>query len=273
MTLVIAVLCKDGVVLGADGAATSSTTRKEVDKLTFGSGGQFAFSLAGNPTLGQSCFAAADAKWGPAQSHAKTAHEFAAAIRFEIFSKALEPELKIATRAIQASPVMAQQNPWMAVQCNSVLAGVVGDGPVLFMVTTQGQLVVADANLPMFAVGSGGSTADPFLLFLRKLLWPVSGLPDIGIGILTVLWALEHAIATTPGGIGPPVSMATVKKENGIWATSRVDSKNLDEHRQAIQGYESRLTSFVRGTLGADNGTKVRDADPLPPPVPQTDKV
>src|SRR5205823_3850561 len=68
---------------------------------------------------------------------------------------------------------------------------------------------LATDELPFVSVGSGQSTADPFLSLVRKIFWPTKP-PPLNDGVFSAVWALRHAIDTVPGGIADPIQVAVL---------------------------------------------------------------
>jgi hypothetical protein len=90
------------------------------------------------------------------------------------------------------------------------------------------------------SMGSGQTLADPFLAFVSRVLWNHEA-PDIEQAMFGVLWALIHAVAYTPGGVGDPITLAVLQRVKGQWRARKLDAAEQQEQREHID--ESRRES------------------------------
>ncbi|MYD65645.1 MAG: hypothetical protein F4X26_06655 [Chloroflexi bacterium] len=115
----------------------------------------------------------------------------------------------------------------------------------------------ATRELPYVALGSGQANADPFLAFLKRVLWD-DGQPTVAGGQLAVYWALHQTIEATPGLGGEPV-LATLQRGTA----QLVPDEQLVEHREAIDNIENQLREW-RDKLSAEASPDT----PSPPDPP-----
>lgn len=90
------------------------------------------------------------------------------------------------------------------------------------------------------SMGSGQLIADPFLGFVRKLLWE-NHRPNVNQGILGTVWALQHTIDINAGGINAPVQIGTLTKENGSFVAKRLAKEEVDQHIEHIRSLEKQF--------------------------------
>jgi len=134
----------------------------------------------------------------------------------------------------------------------------------LFQFDQQGAPEEATEDLPFVSIGSGQSTADPFLAFIRKVFWPNS-LPTLEMGIFSTLWTLRHAIETNPGGVADPKQIMVLERQGKDFNAHELASEDLEEHDEAITAAESVLGDF-RSLTGGKSSSGPATSPPEPPP-------
>jgi 20S proteasome alpha/beta subunit len=115
------------------------------------------------------------------------------------------------------------------------------------------------------SMGSGQPITDPFLALMREVFWD-SGLPTVQDGTFAVTWALDHAVKINPGGINGPVRIAVLEKHAGKLRAKLLQEDDLDEHRQNIGQAKERLRTFPQ--LQNANAPNTPD---IPKPRPQAE--
>ncbi len=97
-------------------------------------------------------------------------------------------------------------------------------------------------NLWYVAMGSGQVICDPFLGFQRRVFWKNDKPPLRSDGVFATIWTLQHAIDLNPGGIKDPIEVAVLENnENGAVARMLGEGE-LDEHRSNIVGLEEHIS-------------------------------
>lgn len=241
MTLIIGIRCSDGIVLGADGAATlgsmgQRTVRQPIEKLSI-IDDRVVLGVSGPIGLSQLFADAVETLWGKKRLSEKTPAEAMRIIRGEI----IKDQMAALQAAAVAQPVIG------AVAQVSALAALVIAVPVsrelcLFQFDQQGTPEQATENLPFLSIGSGQSIADPFLAFIRRVLWKENE-PNLADGQLAAFWCLDHAIKSTPGGIAEPKQIATLDASGA----RLVDAAELAEMDEAIDEAEGALAKWREG--------------------------
>jgi hypothetical protein len=105
-------------------------------------------------------------------------------------------------------------------------------------------------DLAFIAVGSGQPLADPFLAFLKRILWK-GRKPTLPEGRFVAAWTIRHVSQTVFGLVGGPIQMASVSCKNG---TPHVDLVDPAEHDTPIQEAEAALRDHVLRQGSAPSG-------------------
>ena len=121
---------------------------------------------------------------------------------------------------------------------STLVALPIGDVAHLIQFDFKSSSEVASDDLPFVSIGSGQPLADPFLAFMRKVLWPKE-LPVLAHGIFYAVWAVSMTIEFAPAGLAPPVQVFVLAKEGGSWQARQMEDRELGEHLQAIQEVEA----------------------------------
>jgi 20S proteasome alpha/beta subunit len=256
MTLIIGIKCSDGIVMGADGAATFAalgqpTIRQETKKLDI-LVNRLIVGVSGPIGLGQRIKAEIENLWTngrPTLGDQRPADAMKI-MREALWTKHIGPEMQVAQVAAGVVGQSAIQSAIASTVVCMPLKGV----PCLIQFDHQGAPEEANASLPFVAIGSGQPIADPFLAFLRRLFWPNS-LPTLNDGIFTTVWTLHHAIKTHPGGVSDPVQIIILEKTqnnssgnqtNQMWKARELPEAELYEHMESIKGHEKELIDYHR---------------------------
>lgn len=244
MTLIVGILCSDGVVLAADGAATlgnlgQQTVRQSCRKLNI-IDTKVVVGCSGAVGLAQCILGDVETCWKDPRTRNKPPVEWMKQVRKQILP-AIEAELKAA--AISAT-VVGHPVAMASAITQTLVAVPLGEEACLFQFNQQGSPEQASSDLPFISIGSGQALADTFLAFLRRVFWP-DNLPSLGEGLLAACWALTHAIETMPGGVAEPMQIAVLEKgDGGKWKARVLDGHELDEHKQFVSEAEKHLRGY-----------------------------
>jgi len=110
-------------------------------------------------------------------------------------------------------------------------------------------------DLCYVAMGSGQSIADPFIGFIRRVFWKNS-VPRINGGIFAVLWALNHTIALNPGGINGPARIAVLENTKDGFRARLLNEAELSEHNCNAIAVETHLEQYkqiLEGNVGSQD--------------------
>ncbi len=244
MTLIIGILCSDGVVIGSDGAATygnlgTKTIVQPTGKISI-KNGLMIMGVSGPVGLGQCIVAEISNLWTGQKFKDKQDHEVMRIVRQTLWSECIEAEYKVAK---ETQHVLGVNLASQSAISHTVLAMPVRDAHVLYTFNEQAAPEQATPELPFISCGSGQGIADPFLAFIRRIFWPEDQ-PNVPEGIFAALWTLEHAIKVHPGGVSEPIQIAVLQKDGKHWVAQLLDEDDLAEHRQFIAQVEIHLSNF-----------------------------
>ena len=261
MTLIVGILCSDGVVIASDGAATlgspgSPTVRQEVKKLDIISD-KIVVGVSGPVGLGQKMKETIANQYNSKVFSSKTPLEVSSLI-----SDGMRTHIvPLFQTAKVTAPVVGNGMAGTNVMSSSVVAMIIQRKPALFQFAYDAASEQATEDIPFIAVGSGQGLADPFLAFLRRIFWK-DHLPTLNEGIFAALWAVEQAIIVNPGGVSKPIQVAVLTEEDGGVARE-LDATELEEHYQSIQAAENKLSTYkteiIEETIAQDIPTPVEE--------------
>ena len=260
MTLIVGILCKDGVVLASDSAAT--------------------FGSAGLPTIGQQemrklrqindhVLYTSTGAVGISQLIADKLKSLWDAKTFSSFQSPEAVMDKIGKEIVSLiGPYLQTANLQRSLigdasssLCKSLVAMPVNQKPCLFNFDFNGAPERSTPDLPFIALGSGQPIADPFLAFLRRLLW-TGREPTLSEGRLAAVWTIEHVRRTSPGGVGGNIQLATLASSaNKMPNVIQASEEDVQEHLQRVASAEQVLVSELCGTREVAAGTVL----PTPP--------
>jgi hypothetical protein len=126
--------------------------------------------------------------------------------------------------------------------CKSLVAISFKNTPCLFQFDFNGAPERATEHLPFVSLGSGQPIADPFLAFLKRLIWAGSQ-PTLAEGKLASVWTIDHVCKTNPGGVGGEVQLMALPTAGKI---SELDTTEVAEHRQLAAAAETALVKALR---------------------------
>lgn len=130
--------------------------------------------------------------------------------------------------------------------CKSLVAMPVHRVPCLFNFDFNGAPERSTTDLPFIALGAGQHNADPFLAFLKRLLWTESS-PNLGEGRFAAVWTIDHVRLTHPGGVGGRIQLATLSaKDNKQPTVTMLTEEDVQEHLQQVRAAEDALVRELR---------------------------
>ncbi len=235
MTVLVGILCTDGIVIGADSSVTSSdaqspTIEQTVNKISILKGGTIIVAGTGALGLGQRFCEDIEKRW--------------AEIKHSENPSALAIARGISQWAVDDfRSTRLNQFPYGA-----LVAFPAQSKPALFefeVGTMQPEMKTKE--MWHASMGAGQRLLDPFLALLRDIFWQ-DGPPKLKDGVFATTWALDHAIRVNPGGINGPARIAVFEKsaEPGRGYVARVMSDDeLNEHREVIEGAKGALKDHL----------------------------
>lgn len=247
MTLLVGVLCSDGVVIGADSAATlgvpnQPTVRQSVPKVEI-VGGCALIATSGPIGLGQRL--AGEFRETIEQHKLPTgmkSHKVMLSLR-KTFFEHIGPEMQAAAVAAQ---LIGSSNAQVSAVSQTLLAMSVDGKARLYEFDAQGAPEEKTASLPFVCLGSGQMLADPFMAFLRGIFWEDGKLPTLNEGLFATVWTLTQAIAVSPAYIALPIGIFTLRQSGASCQARQVNDSELGELGQAVAGAREWLGQYRR---------------------------
>lgn len=230
MTAIVGVFCKDGIVIGADSAATSAaaggvrTVEQPVMKIDI-IDDRIIIAGTGQVGLGQRFRAQVKDLW--ANKKLTGADKFAWT----------QTVAAAAIKNFQETAVQHEQyGALVAFPCKH-------EHHLVEFALRDFQPEFKDGNIWYVSMGSGQLIVDPFLAFIRDVFWN-GGPPTTQDAIFATTWALDHVISVNPGGVNGPVHIATLERIKGDWKARLLSDDDLLEHRANIDAAKKALRNY-----------------------------
>ncbi|MDI9407850.1 MAG: hypothetical protein QM523_01225 [Candidatus Pacebacteria bacterium] len=216
MTLLVGILCTDGVVIGADSMLTSSWGNQP---LAHHSGKkiwtdeEWIFAYAGNTDIGHSI------KYF-VESH---------------FKQPIQPQndnfqfVKRLANSLSVNLLQIDQG---------VTAGLLAyhrdNSFFCTILNTINRPFILDKDHFYQAMGSGQLGAEPFLIHLLDIFCDGKQ-PNVNIARFITTWVIEHVIATNAGGVAGPIRIATINyNESDKININELKEGQIDESRDWV---------------------------------------
>ena len=249
MTLIVGIRCQDGVVLGADQAATlgglglitvAQSTPRKVEIV----GVDALIATSGPIGLGQIAKGAFAKALANPESFGGDTWEVMNELRALFWPHVAEALHAAQTAAAVVGPAAAQ-----SALMQTLIAMPVRKIPTLFQFDTQCSPEEATADLPFVAIGSGQAIADPFLAFLKDVRWTDGELPTINEGEFSTFWTIQESVRAAPGYIGGQPVLFRIAGDGERWKAEQLSGAELGEHAQAVEAARLALRGpFAPGT-------------------------
>lgn len=235
MTLIIGIICEDGIVVGADSMVTVGNDYSNIQMRSekiglFGDNGVAAF--AGDVGLGQIVLDSLEEQ------------------RVTFSAAQNKNELKDNLTQAIGSALISYNN--MSVNFGErinipelLIALPSKDAPVLVRYSRAIPVLEATAGIHFLTAGSGAHLADSFLKFLEKIFWLGKPPSTIGKGVFSALWTLSHVIeANAVLGVDGPPLIAVLEKSSQEWNARVLPLEEHELHQQNIEAVEGSLSDF-----------------------------
>jgi len=266
VSLIVGIRCADSVVLAASGPSTMPSedglpaARQWTKKLQV-VGGQAVLGVAGHEGLAQEMALSLERSLSEPEEREASEDILRDKLR-EALTAPIQRTVAI-HRTLQGLPGFGiTSNEYVTSQ---TLLGIPVRGSLrLFRMDPECSLTEITPELAWSAIGAGRSLAEPFLAFLRRVLWD-KGRPNIAQAELAAFWSLKHAIEYNPAGLSHPIQlMVLVRSERGVIDIIERGERELSVIRQVVEeGEESFRRSFHVLPSGK---VEVREKDPAGEP-------
>ena len=248
MSLIVGIRCTDSLVLAASGSGTMPSedglppARQWSKKLRVVAG-QAVLGVTGHEGLAQEMALSLERSLAELDEH-ETADD---ALRVRVRDAMAAPVQRTVAihRTLQGLPGFGiTSNEYVISQ--SLLAIPFGDALRLFLLDPECSVTEVTDELTCATIGSAKDVADPFLAFLRKVLWE-DRLPDVALGELSAYWTMLHVAETSPGALTFPVQLVVMRRaaDGSIDVYERSESE-LSRIQQAIERGEEMIRKSLR---------------------------
>jgi hypothetical protein len=107
------------------------------------------------------------------------------------------------------------------------------------------------------SMGIGQNIADT-LLGIIKYYFMQEGIPNLQQGIFYLLWVLDHTIKLSPSGIKGPSQIATLSRlENNNYEAKILKKEDLSEHIENIEQFEKHIREYKEFLEGRSTKIKI----------------
>lgn len=255
MTVIVGVRCTDGIVVGSDSIATSAMGANNLMQVPSNSKIQI---------FPENVIVAATGSVGFTQ---RLSVQIEKAIKGAVFKNlpVNECTANIANKMLtDLQSSMVQKHPQHGIGFGALIAAPIKGEPYLVEFGTMDfQPEIRKDKLFFVSMGSGQLLADPFLAFVKRVLWK-DEVPTVDIGKFGVYWVLDHTIRLMPGGVGGPIKLAVLRKVEGQWTAQEIE--DMQGQAQYVAELESYISKFALATL-----ENVQAVPPPKPPKPDND--
>ena len=248
MTILIGVLCQDGVAIGSDTSGTSThgqmpTVEQPTHKI----------EIVSNRII-----VACTGSLGLAQRFTAIVEKASEENLFTKDSQPLEVGKELCRRGLQDFSYTGAVPQGQPLGFGALVSFPTGKALNLCEFETiafQPELK-RGRGLWYVAMGSGQAICDPFLGLQRRVFWKDGKPPTLSGGVFATVWTLQHVVDLNPGGIKGPIEVAVLENsENGVVARL-LGERELDEHRNNIVGLEEHISEYP-ALLSGDLDTEV----------------
>jgi len=238
MTVIVAFLCSDGVVIASDSMLTSglgdlAVGHHKSKKIHLLDGSQI-FSSSGD--------------YGLAARFRDIAHIGCGRISR---GSALDYVVNVAQDVVvQFQSTGIWTGIWPDVELGALLAFPHIDKPYCCVFEDKAQPRLLDKHHFYVALGGGKQLADPFLRFLVEIFCPNAQLPRVRDAVFLATWTVEYVIQTSPGGVAGPTQLATLELIDGILHAREFSENDMEQHMEAIGSATDALRAWREGFRG-----------------------
>jgi 20S proteasome alpha/beta subunit len=233
VTVVIGVRCSDGIVLGSDSAASlmsqGMVTAQQRSMKKVAANGRVLSGVAGDTGLGQRIRAYIEERLN-AGRWTGDRQAIMTQMRRDLLNSIVRAELEAAEAAVKT---FGHQSCADAARTETLVATVIDDRPELIRLNESCAPTLIEDDVPFCSIGGGQLTADPFLAFARRILWP-SQAPTVVTATVSVAWTLTHVIHANPNGIGDPIQLGVLQRDGGDWIARELTKSEITENRQSV---------------------------------------
>lgn len=248
MTVVVAFLCTDGIVVAADSMITPS-----IGGINVGHHHGRKVGVLRGPQVW--AFAGDQGQAARFQAMADGAHAHPQSCQH-----VLEYPIALSASVFQQ---FTSTGIGQAIAVNTILGYLQGSSHHCCVFEGAMQPRLLDAHHYYVALGSGKLSADPFLRFLVDVYCD-AGQPSVRLAKFLSYWAIQHVIDTNSGGVDGPIRIATLERDSSsAYVAHELTENELAEYDDAMKSAIDALRAW-RDVLQGANASLAPQAPPLP---------
>lgn len=234
MTVVVAFLCEDGVVVAADSMLTPNFAGLSVGHHN----GRKVYILDGNQVF---AYAGDHGQAARVRANVNELHPISNITPNGTLTP-LDYSIEITKKSVEQFRDTGLDKE--QIEVNGVLAFHLNDGFHCCVFEGMFQPRLLDADHYYAAFGTGKLSADPFLRFLTDIFCPKIR-PNVSQATFLAAWVVNHVIETNPGGVAGPIQISILEmRENNPLARELEQENEIQEHLQAIDSAGDALRSW-----------------------------
>jgi len=233
MTILVGILCEDGVVVGSDSAATFSagsirTIEEHTSEKIKVISDHVMFATTGSVGHSQR-FHEVIKRYYEEKGFSKNPH--------------IESGKKLSASMLKdLSETNALKSP---LNFGAIVAFSHDNKPYLLELDADRfQPEFKDNCIWYVTMGSGQIITDPFIGLMRKVFCQ-DKLPKIALGIFLTMWTLDHVMHVNPGGIHAPKRIGILTPTGGKYKAGLLSSQELEEHENHIRSAEDYMRGYL----------------------------
>ena len=233
MTVILGVLCRDGTVVGSDGASSQSTSKglityeRAKQKIWILPSGVFG-ATSGNAALGQRVKVGVNRFFRDTETEFSDPYELGDSLRMRVRQELEQIEMKPSnTDSSMVAFQLEKKN---------------------FLLTLKGEQLtprMVEDDLFYQAIGGGANLAQPFFEFLRETFWINENLPSVGEARIGVEWTLQHTVSTSSRGVSFPLNVVS---RTGSDLPCKLRNEEIEEPLETIKRMQKKLREYMLAT-------------------------
>lgn len=257
MTLIIGIKCSDGIVLGADSAATMSTATgletiiQPIPKLEVLKE-KVIVGVSGPVSLSQFYTNRIESIYDNICDLDIT--EMCRKLRNELMKDA-QIAFQMASLAIKVLGTQAQAS----VISSTVVAMAAKNEPQLLEIDCQCNPEQVGSDIAFTSIGIGKSIADPLLAFIKHLFWEKQ-LPSLSEGRFAIAWTLLRACDIAPSGVRGPIQMAVLEIKGTETRAKKLTDEEIKDHEESVASAEDFFRRYKE-----EHKPSLKESEPPPP--------
>jgi hypothetical protein len=233
----VGILCKDGVVIGTDSAATFSasedvrTIEQPVDKIEIVNS---ELILAGTGAVGLNqrfCFVT-KSLWTKPERKGQSAIDLIS----NISRSALTQFQVTGIGPLQQPPLRSEYGALVAFPCGRNVH-------LCEFAAVSLQPELKEGHPWYCSMGSAQMITDTFLGFIRRIFWD-NDQPTLKQGIFYTVWTLQQAIDLNTGGVNGPIRIAVLEKPTNSWTARKLTADEVEQYQQHVAAAQQHLAEY-----------------------------